>query len=339
MLQKIIFFKFINYKYIRFIIYTPIILLFIILFIFFKNPVFTSKQEVLTKGVASSTNLKSLVTRLVNTEEFRNHHNLVQLNSSADFIFKELTNMGLTPIWQKYKYEGVEYKNIIIKFGEQINKPAIVLGAHYDVCFDTPGADDNASGVAGLIELARLLKLNKESLERPIELVFYTLEEPPFFRSQQMGSYIHAKSKKDNNEKITLMISVEMIGFYNDDFMSQNYPFSLMYLYYPTQANFIALVGRLQDWSLTRKVKSILKINSQIDLRSINAPSKLSGIDFSDHLNYWAFDYPALMVTDTSFYRNNNYHKTTDLPETLDYNKMGYVVQQLLILALNYKEP
>ncbi len=336
MFNHILFKKIILNKYLRIFIYIPIVIIFLLMFIFLKNPTLPINQKVNLNTSADPIKLKQFVTNLSTSYQFRNSDNLTKLNQSADYIFNELTNIGLKPIWQTFLAKGIEYKNIIVKLGPQTNKASIVIGAHYDVCYETPGADDNASGVAGVLELARLLKKNTEKLNRPVELVFYSLEEPPFFGSKTMGSYIHAESKHQKNEKIDLMLSVEMIGYYEDSFFSQDYPSYLMYLIYPTKASFIALVGRLKDWKLTRKIKPFLQNQSDIDIRSINAPVRLAGIDYSDHLNYWKFGYPALMLTDTSFYRNKNYHKLSDTPDTLNYEMMSFVVNQIAKLVIKF---
>lgn len=267
------------------------------------------------------------------------------LNAAADYIKNDLTAAGIVVEEQKYVVQGVPYRSLIARFGPAEGE-VLVMGAHYDSHGDavgansmggvfkesyTPGADDNASGVAGLLELAKLLQ--KSPPPRPVELVFYTLEEPPYFRTENMGSAVHSRSLVESKRSVDMMISVEMIGYFTDAPDSQSFPLSVMKLVYPTQGNFIAVVGRYKDMVATRRVKSALKGVDGLPVRSINAPALVTGIDFSDHLNYWAQDFSAVMVTDTSFYRNHEYHRGGDTYERLNYPRMAQVVQGLYQLA------
>jgi Zn-dependent M28 family amino/carboxypeptidase len=201
----------------------------------------------------------------------------------------------------------------------------------------TPGADDNASGVAGLIELAHLL--GKQPPPRPVELVAYTLEEPPHFRTEHMGSAWHARSLRAAGREVRLMVSLEMIGCFSDAPGSQRFPVPGLDLLYPDRGNFIALVSRISakgELGATRRAKALMAGATDLAVHSINAPPLLKGIDFSDHLSYWAQGYPALMVTDTAFFRNANYHQAGDTHETLDYARMAKVVQGVFVLAQRF---
>ncbi|WMJ73249.1 M28 family peptidase [Cytophagaceae bacterium ABcell3] len=268
--------------------------------------------------------IKNDVYLLTNTPEPRNSFNIQSLNLAADYIKQEFSNISDRVEEQVYQVENNDFRNIICSFGPEEGE-RVIVGAHYDVCHEQPGADDNASGVAGLLELARILKVR--SPEHRIDLVAYSLEEPPFFKTPHMGSYVHAKYLKDNEIPVKAMISLEMIGYFSEEEDSQDFPFSLMKLLYPTKGNFIAVVGKVGQRSLTKKVKTSMISASAIPVKSINAPKFVQGIDFSDHLNYWIFGYPAIMITNTSFYRNKNYHEKTDTPETLDYEKMAEVIK------------
>jgi Zn-dependent M28 family amino/carboxypeptidase len=190
-----------------------------------------------------------------------------------------------------------------------------------------PGADDNASGVAGLLELAPLLSNSEFPIQ--VELVAYTLEEPPFFRSEAMGSAVHAASLKRQGVVVRAMFSLEMIGYFSDEPSSQKFPNPLLKLFYPSRGNFIAVVGNFGQIGLVRKVKRAMRATTLLPVHSITAPGWLPGIDFSDHLNYWQQGYPAVMITDTSFYRNEHYHTAEDTLEKLDYNRMAKVVQSM----------
>jgi hypothetical protein len=277
--------------------------------------------------------LSSTVQKLSGLGPARNYANIVSLNKAADFILNEFQRYGYSPLEQKFKVDGNEYRNIIASYGPETAQRFIV-GAHYDVAGEKPGADDNASGVAGLLALADLFKKHSPKIDFRIDFVAYTLEEPPFFRTKSMGSYIHSKSLHDAGVKVKGMISLETIGFYSDVPNSQIYPLPLMRLFYPSKGNFIGVVGNFASSRLVRHVRDRMKV-ADIDVESLKAPSCLIGVDFSDHRNYWKFGYPAIMITDTAFYRNPNYHSTSDTIDTLNFDKMKEVVKGLFWALIN----
>ena len=301
------------------------------------NPVLIlSKSD--TGVEVSPKRIKNDVVKLCATSKPRNAKNIASLNEAANYISDEWLKLELEVDTQKYIVDGKEFKNLICSFGP-LNADRIIVGAHYDVCEEQAGADDNASGTAGLLELARLLKKHQPNLTYRIDLVAYTLEEPPYFRTQYMGSAVHAKYLKDNNISVKGMVCLEMIGYFSDEKGSQDYPVGLLKLFYPNKGNYISVVSKFGNGNskLTRVVKKGMKKGSDIKVTSVNAPASLPGIDFSDHLNYWKYDYPAVMITNTAFYRNKNYHQPTDLPETLDYYKMAEVIKGVYhsIIELN----
>jgi len=263
---------------------------------------------------------------ITKTDQYRNYENLEVLNFVADYIYQEFAKNADTVFYQTYDAGGEEYKNVIARIGSD-KKEKIIVGAHYDVCGNQEGADDNASGVVGLLELARLLK--DHQLDYQIELVAYTLEEPPFFRTDLMGSHIHAKSLKDNNARVKGMICLEMIGYFNDENESQDYPVGLLKLFYGNKGDYITVVQKFGNGAFGREVKRKMKRQNLIKTKSFKGPAKLQGIDFSDHLNYWRYDYSAVMITNTAFYRNKNYHKVGDTLETLDLKRMVAVIDQV----------
>ncbi len=165
------------------------------------------------------------------------------------------------------------------------------------------------------------------TLNKRIVLVAYTLEEPPIYASDKMGSVIHAESLKGKD--VELMISLEMIGYFDNQTNSQDYPVSALGLLYPNDGDFIAVVDEVFS-SAGVALKKTINQQGLIEAYSINAPANIPGIDFSDHRSYWALDIPAVMITDTSFYRNPNYHTVDDTFDTLDYQKMSYVVTGVL---------
>jgi Zn-dependent M28 family amino/carboxypeptidase len=260
---------------------------------------------------------------ITKTPKFRNHSNIDQLNLIADYIKTTLKKSSDSISIQEYNVDQKTYKNIICSFGTE-NKKRIIIGAHYDVCGDQEGADDNASGVVGLLELSRLL--NGKKLDYRIDLVAYTLEEPPYFRTELMGSYIHAKSLNESKVDVYGMISLEMIGYFKDEAKSQTYPLDILSVKYGNKGNYITLVKKFGSGTFVSQFSKSFKATKSILTKTFSGPPKLPGIDFSDHLNYWKFGYDAMMITDTSFYRNKNYHQKTDTIETLDISRMSKVI-------------
>ena len=279
--------------------------------------------------------LYSYVEKLTSLSPPRNYENIVSLNKAADFIKDEFLKYGYSPIEQKYRIKGIEYKNIIASYGPE-TAPRFIVGAHYDVAGEQPGADDNASGIAGLLALAELFKKHSPKINFRIDFVAYTLEEPPFFRTEGMGSFVHAKSLHDSKVNVLGMLSLEMIGYYSDASGSQEYPLPFMKLFYPTKADFIGVVGNFSSSALIRHFKNTMKLTA-IGVESLKAPACLIGVDFSDHMNYWKFGYPAIMITDTAFYRNPNYHSVYDTIHTLNFDRMKEVVKGVYWALINLR--
>lgn len=264
-----------------------------------------------------------------------------QLDQVSAWLHEEFERAGARVSYQPVIVEGQAYRNVVARFGPQ-DGPLRVIGAHYDSFAETgvdsgdergysprthtPGADDNASGVAGLLELARML--GRAPPSRPIELVAYTLEEPPHFRSEHMGSAWHARALRASGREVEYMLSLEMIGRFSDRPGSQTYPVRGMHRLYSDRGDFVVVVGRMGDFGLTRKVKAAMAGATPLPVHSINAPPLLvQGVDFSDHLSYWREGFPALMVGDTAFLRSHRYHQADDTYQTLDYARMAQVVQ------------
>lgn len=266
--------------------------------------------------------LKQHVEAFSNKFSPRSYKNPENLNRAAHYLTRFFTESGANVREQKYVIEGVEYRNIIAEFGP-MGESILVVGAHYDALGNFPGADDNASGVAGLLELARLL--GKEKLSKRIVLVAFTLEEPPYYATENMGSAVFARSMLEQGIKVDLMVALEMIGYFTNEDNSQFYPVPLLQLFYPSRGNFVAVVDRLgSDHGVTIK-KTFMK-TTPLPVYSINAPKFMVGVDFSDHRNFWRHGIPAVMITDTAFYRNLEYHTRLDTSDRLDYEKMAQVV-------------
>lgn len=283
-----------------------------------------------TDSVLVLNHLKNL-TQLPN---FRNYKNVDQLNSVANYIKENFSKYSDSVSFQEFKVGNETFKNVICSFGTE-NKKRIIVGAHYDVCGEQQGADDNATGITAILELARLLK--GEKLNYRIDLVAYTLEEPPYFRTENMGSYVHAKYLKDKNIDVYGMICVEMIGFFNDEKNSQDYPLSFLSWFYGNKGDYITLVKRFGEGKFAQNLISKYKESGQIKTKVFSGPKFLQGVDFSDHLNYWNLGFSAVMLTDTSFYRNKNYHETTDTIEKLDIKRMCNTIDGLYFSLINLK--
>ncbi|MER2999400.1 M28 family peptidase [Pontibacter populi] len=281
---------------------------------------------------ADTVKLKQHLLAITGTTQPRNHQHTDALNQVAAYIRHEFEQLNGQVQEQVYTVDGKEYRNVVLSVGPA-DAPRLVVGAHYDVCEDQPGADDNASGVAGLLELARLL--DKHTLPFRIDFVAYTLEEPPYFRTEHMGSYVHANSLYEQQADVMGMISLEMIGYFKDEKGSQRYPVAPLKLFYGSRGNYIAIVQRFGNGSFGRSLLRNYKKAAKLPVKSLRAPAFLTGVDFSDHLNYWRFGFDALMITDTSFYRNSNYHQPTDTIYTLDFKRMGEVVDAVYTSILN----
>ena len=285
---------------------------------------------------SDSVRIVQYLTKITKTEGYRNYNNIPLLNQTAEYIFSVFQQYADTVCYQSYQVNGETYKNVVGRLGSANDKPLVVVGAHYDVDGNQEGADDNASAVVGLLELVRML--SKEKLNYPIEFVAYTLEEPPFFRTENMGSFIHAKSLYDAQTPVYGMVCLEMIGYFDDSPNSQRYPVEEMKHIFGDVGNFIMLAKQTETGEFVRDFSANFKEYASMITKSIEAsPSEAQGIDFSDHLNYWKLGYDALMITDTAFYRNTNYHKSSDTMETLDISKMMKVIDAIALAIINLK--
>ncbi len=253
------------------------------------------------------------------------------LSKAADYIESAFKVSGYKVQRQTYSCYGKSVSNLIAeKTGT--DDGVVVIGAHYDTVPGTPGADDNASAVAGMLELARLHKgsLNKKHLI----FVAFVNEEPPCFGSQNMGSMVYAKHLKDQKVSVDVMISLEMIGYFRREPIQQ-YPFPGMRLFYPKTADFIGIAGNFHSSKYVSFLKKGIKRHSAIGARSLIAPQYFGGVGLSDNSSFWRHGYRAVMVTDTSFFRNRCYHQETDTIDTLNFEAMTEVVKGLYYTLLS----
>lgn len=281
-----------------------------------------------TQAQTDSTELYRMLDSIVGMGT-RNYEDTAVLNKVGDYIHDEFELYSENVYRQSYTWNNMTYSNIIALIGDT-TKPRIILGAHYDVCEKQDGADDNGSGVVGLITTLKNLSDYSDSNEYCIEFVAYTLEEPPFYNTHKMGSYVHANWLKDRGVKVYGMISLEMIGYFSDEKKSQQYPLGILKLFYGGKGDYITLVSTFGKGKFVKRFTKHFKKSKLIKTKKFTGPKNLTGIDFSDHRSYWALDMDAMMITDTSFYRNKNYHHDSDTMETLDFNRMAKVVNAVI---------
>ncbi len=249
------------------------------------------------------------------------------LEASVDYIEKVLGDSGYQVEMQEYKVEGKPVANLEAeRIGTSLAGEIVVVGAHYDSVFGTPGANDNASGVAGLLEIARLLAT--EELSRTVRFAAFVNEEPPFFLTGDMGSRVYASRSRRRGEDIVAMLSIETIGYYSEVSGSQHYPFPFSY-FYPTTANFIGFVGNFSSRRLVRRAIGTFREHTRFPSEGLAAPEWVTGVGWSDHWSFWQEGYPAIMVTDTALFRYDHYHTPQDTPEKLDYARTARVVSGL----------
>ena len=271
---------------------------------------------------------------LTTTPQARNYQHPAVLDTVAAYISRQLRAAGAHGVAnQPYVVRGQRYQNVIGSFGPA-SGPRLIIGAHYDVCGDQPGADDNGTGVAALLEVARLLGPLSAQLAYRIDLVAYTLEEPPFFRTEQMGSYVHAASLQAAGVPVRGMVALEMLGYYDDRRGSQQYPAWPLKFIYGSRGNYVTVAQKCGNGPFGRRFARGYKRAAQLPVKRFKAPAWLPGIDFSDHLNYWHFGYPAVLLTDTAFYRNQSYHLVSDTVDRLDLRRLALAVDALLATVL-----
>lgn len=285
--------------------------------------------------------LRAHVLRLAGEIGERNVWRPQALHAAAGYIRDEWQRQGHAVTAQGYTAYEVHSENLEITLGG-VHRPSqiIIVGAHYDSVRGSPGANDNASGVAALLEIGRMLK--DADLRRTLRLVAFVNEEPPFFFWGEMGSGVYARAARQRGDDIRLMISLEMLGAYSDAPGSQRYP-PLLRWFYPDRANFIAFVSNIESRHELKRTVAAFRGVSAFPAESLAAPTIVPGVSWSDQLSFWRQGYPAIMVTDTAFNRYPHYHSTQDTPSMLDYARMAQVVEglakALIALANDAEEP
>jgi hypothetical protein len=263
----------------------------------------------------------------------RREHNLdypEALDQSANYIVATLRGYGYAVQPQEYEVETRRVRNL----ETAITGPAgpdtadIIVGAHYDSAEGAPGANDNGSGVAATLELARRLRGFQPAPGRTLRFVLWVNEEPPYFQTEDMGSYVHARALSEAGHHVAAVLSLETLGYYSDQHGSQQYPPPFNRLY-PNAGNFVAFVGALGSRALVRQAVGSFRRHARFPSEGVAAPGFVEGVDWSDHWSYAQFGAPALMVTDTAPFRYPYYHTAQDTPDQVDYLRLARVVEGL----------
>jgi len=280
--------------------------------------------------------LKEHVTVLAGQIGERNLDHYQRLEAAAAYIRHDLEQQEYKVTEADYDVQGKTVRNLYTYVdGTDMSKGILVIGAHYDSVSLSPGANDNASGVATVLELARILK--NESPNQGIMLAFFSNEEPPYFQTGEMGSLKLAREFQWQKLPITAMISVETIGYYSDQPGSQKYPSAISSLY-PNTGNFIGFVSDLHSRSLLHRAIAEFRSSTHFPSEGANLPSSIKGVGWSDHWSFWQIGVPAIMVTDTAPFRYPHYHQPSDTPDKLDYDKMARVVVGLKHVVMKLAE-
>lgn len=274
-------------------------------------------------AAALERHVKVLAADIGERNVFRPH----ALHAAADYIAQQWTARGCAVTRQDYQTRGVPCANIEVALAGRVQaNEVIVLGAHYDTVRNSPGADDNASGVAALLEIAGMLQAC--SPQYTVRCVAFVNEEAPFFFHGDMGSMRYARAARLRGDRIRLMLSLEMLGYYRDEPGTQRYP-PLLSRFYPASGNFIGFVSNLRSARRLRWVVDAFQASCDFPLEAAALPWWVPGVALSDHASFWRHGYPAVMVTDTAYLRNPHYHSEHDVPATLDYERMAAVTRGL----------
>jgi hypothetical protein len=253
----------------------------------------------------------------------RNLSHYAQLNAAADFIEASFSRAGLQPRRDTYELDERACHNIEAEI-RGARPEILVIGAHYDSVAGSPGADDNGSGVAAMLALAR--RFAGRSAGETLRFVAFVNEEPPYFQTEQMGSLVYASRCKARGDQISAMISLETIGYFSDAPGSQTYPSVGIGAFYPTTGNFIGFVGNVRSRGLLRRAIGLFRQQAKLPSEGAALPSFIPGVGWSDQWAFWQEGYPAIMITDTAPFRYPHYHAATDLPDKLDYDRFALVV-------------
>jgi Zn-dependent M28 family amino/carboxypeptidase len=259
------------------------------------------------------------------------------LEAAADYIERGFREWGYGVGSQEFVVANTIARNIDVEIpGTVLPHEVVLLGAHYDSILGSPGADDNATGIAAVLELARILAGRR--LARSVRFVAFVNEEPPFFQTDDMGSRMYARRARERGENIVAMLSLESIGYYSDAKGSQDYPL-LFRLFYPNRGNFLGFVGNIAARRLVHQTIRSFRRHAAFPSEGVAAPGWIMGIGWSDHWAFWKEGYPAIMVTDTALFRYEHYHSVTDTPDKIDYARLARVTAGMARVAVDLAGP
>src|SRR5262245_24234987 len=273
--------------------------------------------------VALREELRADVEKLAGEIGERNMWHYAPLNAAADFIEDSFSRAGLRTRRDSYEMRGQACHNIEAEI-PGAGPEVLLIGAHYDSVFGSPGANDNGTGVAATLALARRFASAKP--KPTLRFVGFVNEEPPYFLSGEMGSLVYARRCKERGDKISAMISLETIGYFSDAPHSQTYPSPGLGMFYPKVGNFIGFVSNVKSCALLRRVIALFRKNAKIPSEGASLPAFVPGVSWSDQWSFWQHGYPAIMVTDTAPFRYPYYHSSNDTPDKLDYDRFALVV-------------
>lgn len=279
----------------------------------------------------SADRLKKHVSKLAGEIGEHNVFHPQELVAAEQYITEQWQDQGYQVTPQTYQVKGVPCSNLEITLAGKNNTDMILVGAHYDSVYGCPGANDNGSGVAALLELSRVLK--ETPVNTSLRFVAFVNEEPPFFLGSNMGSMKYAKRARQRGDKIRFMISLETIGSYKNYADSQAYPPLLKY-FYPNTGNFVAFVSNILSRKTMLQSFKAFQSASDFPVEKLVAPFFIRGVALSDQLSFWYCGYKAFMITDTAFYRYPYYHTSEDTPEKLDYQPFAEVTKGLYGMLL-----
>jgi hypothetical protein len=276
-------------------------------------------------GRAAAERLRATVVELCAHGE-RNLDHPAGQTAAIEAIARALASTGATVVHERFTTGARgEAVNVYVDLrGSAAADELVIVGAHYDSAHDSPGANDNASGVAALCELAQ--RCAQLPHARTLRFVAFANEEPPYFWTDEMGSVVHARGAKKRGEKVVAMLSLETLGCYRDEPGSQHYPIDALATFYPDRGNFVAVVGDVASRALVRECIGVFREHAEFPSEGAALPASIPGVGWSDHWSFWQEGWPAVMVTDTALFRDESYHTPLDAPERLDYERLARVV-------------
>lgn len=277
--------------------------------------------------------LRTDVTLLVGERGDRSQGSAGTLERASAMIEGSLREDGYRVTRLPYASEGVTVENLeaVLQGGGKAHE-VVVVGAHYDTAAGGPGADDNASGVASMLAIARALSASRHKPARTIRFVAFVNEEPPYFWNPEMGSLVYAKACKARGDAIVAMLSLETLGYYRDEPGSQKSP-PIVSSFYPDRGDFVAFVGNLGSRGVVHDAIRTFRETEAFPSEGASLPSFVTGVGWSDQWSFWQVGYPGVMVTDTAPFRNPHYHQMSDRPDTLDYARLARVTEGLVAVV------